>query len=193
MKKNIMLLLLLFVTSLVMAQNVEDVLGVSKLKFNGTKYLLGYSVHNSTHYLQEYFPKGETPDRYTDMFTISVHISPELTPQKAIEAKAIELELRKSEKKDVWNWEIYNNSDESEYMIDFICCSGSAEKLDFIEFDVHRYRTIEVNGQNALQLMFYTHRVYGDDIIPFLEEKFSTLRMETINALTKFDIDCKVR
>lgn len=189
-------MVLCMTVSLVRAQQVEDALGVEIIKFNGTKYQLGYSAHNSVQYLQEYFPKGQELESYTDMFTISVIVMPNIDPKKdvakiaeiACQAKVEELAERKKTQKDVWNWAVISNEDKSEWILDFICCSGSGEELDIVEFDIHRYRMIEVHGIPALQLFYYTHRVYGDDIMPFMEKKFANLRTESIKALTKFDV-----
>lgn len=185
--------LLIFATATVGAQEVEDVLGVSKLKFNGTKYQLGWSAHNSLQYMQEYFPKGQVPESYTDMFTISVTLAPNMIAKTACEAKVAELAQRKETQKDVWNWAVSHNEDGSEWIVDFICCQGNAEKLDIVEFDVHRYRMIDVDGFPALQLLFYSHRVYGDDIMPFMKEKLADLRLESVAALIKFDVDCQIK
>lgn len=182
--------------SSVRAQKVEDALGVEKIKFNGTRYQLGYSVHNSVQYLQEYFPEGQEPESYTDMVTISVIVMPTIDPKKdvakiaeiACQAKVEELAERKETQKDVWNWAVTSNEDKSEWILDFICCSGSAEELDMVEFDIHRYRMIEVHGFPALQLIYYTHRVYGDDIMPFMKKKFANLRTKSIKALSKFEV-----
>lgn len=186
-------MLFLFASASMMAQNVEDMLGVSNLKFNGIKYQLGWSNHSSSQYMQEYFPKGQVPETYTDMFTIYVNTSSNLTPKTAVEAKVAELSQRKEQKKDVWNWATCSSPDGSEYIIDFICCSGSGDSLDIVEFDVHKYKMIEVDGHPALQLLFYSHRAYGDDIMPFMKEKLASLRKEAINALIKFNVDCKVK
>ena len=42
------------------------------------------------------------------------------------------------------------------------------ELLSIVEFDVHVYRQVTINGRKALKLDFYSRRVYGEDIMPFL-------------------------
>lgn len=193
MKRVLTLFFVLFsmASASLMAQDVEDLFGISNLKFNGTKYQLGWSAHNSTNIIQEYFPKGQVPESYTDMFTVYVNTAPKQTPKMAVEAKVAELSQRKEKSKDVWNWATCSSPDGSECIIDFICCSGSADALEIVEFDVHKYRMIEYDGYPALQLVFYSHRVYGDDIMPFMKDKLADLRLESINALIKFNADCK--
>ena len=187
----LLLSMLVLATSTLSAQKAEDYLGVNRLKFNGEKYQLGWSARNSRMYMQEFFPENQNPETYTDMFTISVDVAPQLTPQLAVQAKEAELSQRKEKKKDVWNWATCSSPDGTEWIIDFICCSGSQDSLEIVEFDVHRYRMIEVDGHPALQLLFYSHRAYGDDIMPFMKEELADLRKKSLNALIEFKVDCK--
>ena len=189
---SIFSLLLVMTSTMLMAQKVKDYFGVTDLKFNGTKYHLGFSHNNSYLYLQEYFPKGQTYEKYEDMFTVCVNVAPKQTPEMAVKAKEAELANRKKINKDVWNWALFQSPDGSEYIIDFICCEGNADSLKMIEFDVHKYRMIKVDGFPALQLIFYTHRVYGDDIMPFMKEKLADFRQKALNAIIKFEVDCKM-
>lgn len=176
------------------AQNVEDVLDVKTLNFQGVDYQLGWSAHNSSQCIQEYFPKGQVPESYTDMFTISVftNIVDGVTPEIAAAAKKAELEARKEKTKDVWNWSVMTNEETNEACIDFVCCSGKDGKLDIVEFDVHRYRMIQVDGKPALQLLFYSHRAYGDDITGMMNN-LKDIRGKALLDIVDFNIDCNVK
>lgn len=176
------------------AQNVEDVLDVKTLNFQGVDYQLGWSAHNSSQCIQEYFPKGQVPESYTDMFTISVftNIVDGVTPTMAVAAKEAELEARKEKTKDVWNWSVMTNEETNEACIDFVCCSGKDGKLDIVEFDVHRYRMIQVDGKPALQLLFYSHRAYGDDITEMMNN-LKDIRGKALLDIVDFKIDCNVK
>ncbi len=176
------------------AQNVEDVLDVKTLNFQGVDYQLGWSAHNSSQCIQEYFPKGQVPESYTDMFTISVftNIVDGVTPTMAVAAKEAELEARKEKTKDVWNWSVMTNEETNEACIDFVCCSGKDGKLDVVEFDVHRYRMIQVDGKPALQLLFYSHRAYGDDITEMMNN-LKDIRGKALLDIVDFNIDCNVK
>lgn len=176
------------------AQNVEDVLDVKTLNFQGVDYQLGWSAHNSGQCIQEYFPKGQVPESYTDMFTISVftNIAPGVTPEMAVAAKEAELEARKEKTKDVWNWAVMTNDETNEACIDFICCSGKDDKLDIVEFDVHRYRMIQVDGKPALQLLFYSHRAYDEDITGMMNN-LKDIRGKALLDIVDFNIDCNVK
>ena len=176
------------------AQNVEDVLDVKSFNFQGTDYHLGWGAHNSQQCIQEYFPKGQVPESYTDMFTISVftNIDSKVTPEIAAAAKEAELEARKEKTKDVWNWSVMTNEETNEACIDFVCCSGKDGKLDIVEFDVHRYRMIQVDGKPALQLLFYSHRAYGDDITGMMNN-LKDIRGKALLDIVDFKIDCNVK
>lgn len=176
------------------AQNVEDVLDVKSFNFQGTDYHLGWGAHNSQQCIQEYFPKGQVPESYTDMFTISVftNIDSKVTPEIAAAAKEAELAARKEKTKDVWNWSVMTNEETNEACIDFVCCSGKDGKLDIVEFDVHRYRMIQVDGKPALQLLFYSHRAYGDDITGMMNN-LKDIRGKALLDIVDFKIDCNVK
>lgn len=196
MKKIISVLSLLSIMTFgtLKAQNVEDVLDVKSFNFQGTDYHLGWGAHNSQQCIQEYFPKGQVPESYTDMFTISVftNIVDGVTPTMAVAAKEAELEARKEKTKDVWNWSVMTNEETNEACIDFVCCSGKDGKLDVVEFDVHRYRMIQVDGKPALQLLFYSHRAYGDDITGMMNN-LKDIRGKALLDIVDFKIDCNVK
>ena len=196
MKKifSILSLLSIMTWGTLKAQNVEDVLDVKTLNFQGVDYQLGWSAHNSSQCIQEYFPKGQVPESYTDMFTISVftNIVDGVTPTMAVAAKEAELEARKEKTKDVWNWSVMTNEETNEACIDFICCSGKDDKLDIVEFDVHRYRMIQVDGKPALQLLFYSHRAYDEDIKEMMNN-LKDIRGKALLDIVDFNIDCNVK
>lgn len=193
MKKILSIISFFLLMASAWAQDVEDVLGVSKLKFQGTKYELGWSAHNSYQYLQEYFPKGQTPESFTEMFTISVMVLPPFTALQAAKAKEQELAERKEKQHDIMNWAVYENQETDESMIDFICYEGPEDAPSLIEFDIHRYRMVEVDNLPALQLIFYTRRSQGDNIIPFMHDTLPDLRKQCLEEITKLKVDCKVR
>lgn len=196
MKKlfSILSLLSIMTWGTLKAQNVEDVLDVKSLNFQGVEYQLGWSAHNSVQCIQEYFPKGQVPESYTDMFTISVftNIDSKVTPEIAAAAKEAELKARKEKTKDVWNWAVMTNDETNEACIDFICCSGKNDELDVVEFDVQRYRMIQVDGKPALQLLFYSHRAYGDDITGMMNN-LKDIRGKALLDIVDFNIDCNVK
>ena len=196
MKKlfSILSLLSIMTWGTLKAQNVEDVLDVKSLNFQGVEYQLGWSAHNSVQCIQEYFPKGQVPESYTDMFTISIftNIAPGVTPEMAVIAKEAELKARKEKTKDVLDWAVMTNDKTNEACIDFVCISEKNNEIDVLEYDAHRYRMIQVDGKPALQLLFYSKRGYREDITEMMN-KLKDSRHKILNDITEFNIDCNVK
>ena len=184
---------LMMILTCVMAfaqEEVVDYLNVGKtLKFQGKTFELKWCSHPmEAYYIQEYLPDGYTFDDYEQMLTVTLAFSEELTAQDAVEAKVQELEKRK--KSDCAYYYVYEKG--GEYVIDFLVSDGSDGKLNCIEVDIHHYKPVTVNGKKAVQLNFYTHRAYGDDVQPFIES-FEDRIDDWINELTQMKIVCKMK
>lgn len=139
------------------------------IKYDGTKFYLAWSAHpQEIYYLQEYLPKGEMLERYTQMFTVSV-IFWDRTPEAAVRAKVAELERRKETDK-VCRYLVAENPERpGEYILEFIVSDGTDGVLDCVEVDIHCYRQAVIGGRRASLLYFYSRRAYGDDILPFMK------------------------
>lgn len=176
------------------AQNVEDVLDMKSFNFQGTDYHLGWGAHNSQQCIQEYFPKGQVPESYTDMFTISVftNIDSKVTPEIAAAAKEAELAARKEKTKDVLGWDVMVNDDINEACIDFVCVAEKNNEVEILEYDVHRYRMIQVDSKPALQLLFYSKRAYREDITK-MKDSLKETRQKVLNDITNFNVNCNVK
>lgn len=176
------------------AQNVEDVLDVKSFNFQGTDYHLGWGAHNSQQCIQEYFPKGQVPESYTDMFTISVftNIDSKVTPEIAAAAKEAELAARKEKTKDVLGWDVMVNDDINEACIDFVCVAEKNNEVEVLEYDAHRYRMIQVDGKPALQLLFYSKRAYREDVTK-MKDNLKETRQKVLNDITNFNVNCNVK
>ena len=176
------------------AQNVEDVLDVKSFNFQGTEYHLGWGAHNSQQCIQEYFPKGQVPESYTDMFTISVftNIDSKVTPEIAAAAKEAELAARKEKTKDVLGWDVMVNDDTNEACIDFVCVAEKNNEVEVLEYDAHRYRMIQVDGKPALQLLFYSKRAYREDVTK-MKDSLKETRQKVLNDITNFNVNCNVK
>ena len=176
------------------AQNVEDVLDVKSFNFQGTDYHLGWGAHNSQQCIQEYFPKGQVPESYTDMFTISVftNIDSKVTPEIAAAAKEAELAARKEKTKDVLGWDVMVNDDINEACIDFVCVAEKNNEVEVLEYDAHRYRMIQVDGKPALQLLFYSKRAYREDVTK-MKDNLKETRLKVLNDITNFNVNCNVK
>ena len=149
------------------AQTVTEYFNVGNpIKFCDTDYYLSWSAHlQEIYYIQEYLPKGETFERYTQMFTVSV-IFGDKTPAEAVQAKIAELEQQKQTDPVINYWVAENDG---KYILDFVVSDSSDGKLNFVEFDLHYYQQLTINGKKASVLSFYSSRAYGDDIIPFIQ------------------------
>lgn len=199
MKRLLLILSLLSIMTwgTLKAQNVEDVLDVKTLNFQSVDYQLGWSAHNSGEsslYIQEYFPKGQVPESYTDMFTISIitNIVSEINPKKAVAAKEAELAARKEKTKDVLGWDVMVNDDINEACIDFVCVAEKNNEVEVLEYDAHRYRMIQVDGKPALQLLFYSKRAYREDVTK-MKDNLKETRLKVLNDITNFNVNCNVK
>ena len=191
MKNTITLLLVIFSCLSMSSQELIDYLNVGNtIEFNGQKMVLRWSSHPmELYYLQEWIPEDETFDNYSQMFTVAVILSEEVTPQLAVQMKIQELEER-AKTDACCNYQVYENNDE--YILDFLVSDGNGETLNCVEWDIHHYKTAIINGKKAQQLNYISTRAYGDDILPFLES-IKDKRVEWINALTQMDIKCEIK
>ena len=192
MKKIVLSLLMALICVMAFSQDkVVDYLHVGKtFKFQDKKFELKWCQHPiEAYYLQEWLPKGETFDNYEQMLSVSLSLSESLSVQFFVDAKVRELEERKKSDK-CCNFLVFENN--GEYIIDFMVSDGADGKLNVVEADIHHYKPVVVDGKKAIQLNFYSHRAYGDDIIPFLES-LKDKKTGWINELTQMKIVCKMK
>lgn len=156
------------------AQSATEYFSVGDpIKFGDTDFYLAWSAKpKPTYYIQEYLPKGETPEHYTQMLTVSVLFT-DLTPEQMAQAKIDELERRK--KKDpVTNY--MNFKRDNEQLLEFLVSDLYGKNIKdpkvttgIVEANLHYYRQTTINGKKASVLYFYSCRAYGDDILPFIQ------------------------
>ncbi|MBQ8050347.1 MAG: hypothetical protein IJ197_02065 [Bacteroidaceae bacterium] len=190
--RRISLTLIVLISCLSMfSQETIDYLNVGKtIKFGKQKLSLAWSSHPvDYYYIQEWLPKGENFDNYSQMFTLSLHFSEELTPLIAAQNKAAELEERGKNDK-ICHYNILENGDE--YIVDFLVSDTENGLVKIVEHDVHHYKQVISYGKKALQLTFISERSYGDDIMPFLQS-LKDRRENVIMDLTQMNIKCKVK
>lgn len=136
------------------------------IKYCGTEFSFVWSAQPQENYfVQEYLPKGESLERYNQMFTVSV-IFWDRTPLESVKAKIAELEERKKTDP-ITNYLVAENN--GEYILEFIVGDSSNGKMNIVEVDVHYYKQMTINGRNASVLSFYSCRAYGDDIKSFIQ------------------------
>ena len=182
--------LILFSSSL-FAQNYSDFLNiVKKITFNGEEYYFGYSSNPiKNYYFEEFFPKGNIPERFNKMFTVTIFLHENANPKDAAATKAAELEKRK-QNDPICHYMVYEK--DNEFILDFLVSKSIGQELDFVEHNIHHYKQININGQNGIQSNFLSRRAYGDDITPFLKN-LKTEKEKLIMELTKTNINCSLK
>lgn len=188
MKKNILVLVFAFCHLLVNAQDVKAYFVTDNpIIYDNSEFYLGWSARpRSGYYVHEYFVKGETPERYNRMFTINL-LEADITAETAASLKIAELEERKK-KDEVCNYMSFNKGDE--YVIDFLVSDAGEGELTTVEWDLHYYKTVKIDGKSFLQLYFFSQRAYGDDIIPFIKS-IPERREDKILELTGMKLEVK--
>jgi hypothetical protein len=180
-----MLTALLLTFSLIFTEPTEvaDKLGIKQVEFNGTTYDLGWTSHpRDDYYIQEYFPKGETPEKFTRMMTVQV-LRQDVELHQAVMDKMKELEQRKLTDA-LCQYALTESPDSKEFILDFLVSDAKDDKLGEVEFNIYHYTKAEIGGKPALVLYFYTAKSFGDDITPFMEG-LGTQRVELLNRMAE--------
>lgn len=166
---------------------ITDRIGVKgPLEFNGKNFMLAWSDKpRDNYYIQEYLPEGQKPESFDEMMTIHLFIT-DLSLYDAVQQKGKELTARKSTDP-LCNYQITKSPDENEFMIDFLLSESKGEISDIVEFNVHRYKEVNLgNNQKGIVVYAYSKRSYGDEITGFLKMlKDSKINYLNEMALTK--------
>ncbi len=188
MKKVILVLVFLWMGKWSYAQTVKEFfVADNPIIFDNTQFYLGWSANpKKGYFLHEYFPKGETPEHFNKMFTVNI-VETRITAKNAAVAKVNELTKRK-ETDDICNYKVYENGDE--YIVDFLVSDMANGQLTTVEWNIHYYKDIEIGGKHYSQLVFFSQRAYGDDIIPFIQS-LSEIKSEKIIALANIGLVVK--
>lgn len=167
MKNSVIVFIFLFICGGIHAQDVKTYFVTDNpITYDNSQFYLGWSANpNKGYYVHEYFVEGERPENYNRMFTINL-LESTITPKVAAELKVAELDERKKSD-EVCNYMTLNKGDE--YVIDFIVSDAGDGDFTTVEWDLHYYKTVNINGKTYLQLLFFSQRAYGDDIIPFIK------------------------
>jgi hypothetical protein len=193
MKKDVQLRILTIIVLFVglslnlNSQNLMNYFSISEIKLANIVYQLSWSSHpNKGYYKHEYLPAGEKSASFKTMVLVEVIYS-DLPLENAVHVK--ELELKERKKTDlVCNYQIMDNSQTGEYMIDFTVSSGNGETLDIVEWNVYRYKKVTDSKGNSLVLLFaMSKRAYADDIMPFLSGLKSN-RIDWINLIGNYNL-----
>jgi hypothetical protein len=157
------------------------------LEFNKKIYKLAWTDKpNEKYYIQEYLPEGEKIESFNQMLTIHL-FDTDLNAEEAVQLKVKELTQRKKTDP-VCNYVVNESPDGKEFMVDFLLGESKGEKMAIVEFNVYRYKQIDLgNSKKGILVYAYSKRSYGDQINTF----FQTLkndRMEYLNHMISTDL-----
>ena len=120
------------------------------------------------------------------MLTLHLFIK-RMSIQEAVEKKVIELEQRKKTDP-VCNYVVNESPDGKEFMIDCLFGESKADKMTVVEFNVYKFKQIDLGGDKMGILIYaYSKRSYGDHITKFLKSLKNT-RTEYLNVMIEADI-----
>lgn len=166
---------------------VVERLGIKgPLMFQGKSYELAWTSHPSDdYYIQEYLPKGQKPESFKEMLTVNV-LRGDKEPHVSVMEKMQWLEQRKTSDA-VCQYSLLESPDGAEFLLDFILSESKDGALQTVEFNMYRYRRIEIDGKKALLCYIFSKRAYGDEITPFLEW-LKAGRAEMLNAFVEVEL-----
>lgn len=184
MRKFLFIFSVLFMSFTMSKDNPIDRIGVTgPLMFNQVSYNLAWSDRpRDTYYIQEYLPEGENVNSFSQMLTIHL-FDVDITIEDAVKKKINELENRiKTDA--TCNYEVYKSPDEKEIIIDFTLGESKNNEMTIAEFNIYRYRNIELgNNNNGLLVYAYSQRSYGEKITDFYKS-LKTYRSELISMMS---------
>jgi hypothetical protein len=158
------------------------------IKFRGITYNLTWSAHpTDNYYKQEYIPVNDTVEHFNKMILIDAIVSDTLSVVDAVRAEAAELDARKATDP-VLHYQVFNNPDKTEYMVDFLESEGTVTALHIAEWNVYRYKAFkDKSGHKGVLLFASSARAYDDSIINFIKS-IKTDRPEKLNDLIDYNI-----
>jgi hypothetical protein len=179
--------LLIVVTALFsftsITDNPTERLGVAgPLTFNNTSFSLVWTDKpQDTYYIQEYLPAGEKVESFNQMLTIHLFAT-DIKLKNAVQQKVKELNNRKKTDP-TCNYMVTESPDGKEFMVDFLMGESKNDKMTIAEFNVYRYKQIDLGENKKGILVFaFSKRAYGDDLTSFYKNLKSD-RDDYLNAM----------
>jgi hypothetical protein len=164
------------------ADGATDYLSVpGPINVNELTYDLAWSSHpKDNFYVQEYTPKGETPEHYSNMLTLQV-VTGNKSVKEVLGALVRIIEERGKTDPLVHHEVFQSAAGKDEYLIDFLQSEGSGPSI--VEWNAYRYKTFtDKSGHTGVLLFGISRRAYGEQIQPFLVA-LKTERIKLRNAL----------
>lgn len=161
---------------------VKGPLTFDKINFN----LAWTAKPNEKYYIQEYLPMGETVEAFHQMLTLHL-FDTEVPVEDAVKVKVKELTQRK-QTDPICNYIITESPDKKEFMVDFLLGASKNDQMTIVEFNIYRYRQIELGpGRKALLIFAYSKRAYEDEITQFLNG-LGDSRMKYLNQMIETEM-----
>jgi hypothetical protein len=188
MKQIVILAATLFLSFTSIEESIIDRIGVKgPLTFDKIDFKLAWTDKpNEKYYIQEYLPGGETIEAFNQMLTIHLFVTEDKL-KDAVKQKTKELTQRKKTDP-VCNYLVTESPDGKEFIVDFLLGESRDDKMTIVEFNVYRYKQIDL-GQNKKGILVYTYseRAYDDKITPFLES-LEDNRTKHLNQMIETEI-----
>ncbi|MBX0334619.1 hypothetical protein K3G39_15365 [Pontibacter sp. HSC-14F20] len=157
------------------------------INFNDTNFNLVWSSNpNANYFKQEYIPAGEVVERYNQMILVEV-VFGDLTVEDAVKAQVNVIQQRKKTDQ-VAQYQIIENPNTGEIILDFLMSAGTKKKLDVVEWNAYRYKAFEdEKGRKGILLFAISRRGYNENITPFLKG-LKDERVGIINLLGAYEM-----
>lgn len=189
MKKALFAISILFFSFTTVTTNrVVDRIGIKgPLKFAKTDYKLVWTAKpNDNYFVQEYLPEGEKLESFNQMLTIHL-FNMDIKTKDAVGQKVKEL-IERKKTDPVCNYQITESPDGKEYIVDFLLGESKEDKMTIVEFNVYRFKQIEITKKNKAIIVYaFSKRSYGDNITPFLKS-LKDDRIQYLNEMISTEI-----
>jgi len=162
------------------------------LKFDNVNFKLAWAAHpKDAYYVQEYLPEAEKLANFNQMLTLNLFVT-DIEVKDAVAQKTNEL-IKRKETDAMCNYKVNESPDGKEFIVDFLMGESKDNKMTVAEFNVYRYKQIELAaGKKAILVYAYSKRAYGNDITAFLntlgENRMAYLNQMISTALPQIRI-----
>jgi len=157
------------------------------IKFNKKEYKLSWSSHPvSNYYKQEYIPKGETSEHYSNLLLIDYLLID--TPAFNIVGVKVHEILERKKTDIVAQYQLLKNPDKKDnYILDFLLSAGENDKINVIEWNGYHYQNYtDKAGHKGVLLFGISKRAYGADVTPFLQG-LRAFKGEQLKVLVQYE------
>jgi len=167
------------------AQVKDDLNVPGPISFDGQSYALAWSSHPSANYIkQEYLPKAQTVERYSEMLLVEF-LKGDLKVADAVGAQMQKLNARKGTDPIV-KMAVGKNDATGEMLLDFLMSDKDNNGDIVVEWNAYRYaRVTNAKGEAGIGLFGVSRRAYGNDSAKTFLGALKTLRPAQIKLLAK--------